>query len=187
MFGPTGLIRVPGACTAPAGSMSFSGHASGDWQSLGMTVGVIDRLELSANWVRQDDDVAGCLGDKQSAAVVSGKYRLMGPERYGFGLAVGVCDLTNEFNASAFASLEKCFRLGDTSVTGIAGWGEHNSLVDGFFAGAEMNLGRDYRLQLEYDGDNLNGALRAPVAKKFDVGVGVLDDSLFGSATYYLR
>lgn len=209
VFGPTGLIRVPGAYTAAPGSMAFSGHASSDFQSVNMVVGVIDRLELSAGWVHADqgggffsDDDGSC-GDpcdscaeescgefhsgSHNGAVISGKYRLWGEESRGFALAAGIFDITNEFNASVFATVEKTFRLGDTCVTGMAGFGEHNSLVDGFFAGAEFGLGRNYRLMMEYDGDNFNGALHVPVNSKLDVGVGVLADSLYGSATYYLR
>lgn len=179
VFGPTGLIRVPGAYTAPAGSMTFSGHISSDFQSLNMAAGVIDRLEVSAGWVDPDEG--------NSAAVLSGKYRLWGEQDRGWALALGIFDITNELNSSVFGTVEKTFQVGDTSVVGMAGFGEHNSLVDGFFAGAELFLGRDYRLMMEYDGNDFNAALHLPVKNKFDIGIGILSDSLYGSATYYLR
>lgn len=200
VFGPTGLIRVPGAYTVPCGGMEFSGHASSDFQSLNMVVGVIDKLEISAAWVHQhgegwfehdecsEDPCDGIWhSNSQSGGIISGKYRLWDETRAPFALAVGIFDVTNEFNSSAFVTAEKTFQLGKTCVTGMAGWGEGNSLVNGFFAGAEFALGDNYRLMAEYDGDNFNGALHFPVNKKVDVGVGVLSDSLYGSATYFLR
>lgn len=194
VFGPTGLIRVPGAYTAAPGSMAFSGHLSSDFQSVNMVVGVIDRLELSAAWVHQDQDGffdSSCdewsSGGSESETIVSGKYRLWGEESRGYALAAGIFDITNEFNSSVFATVEKTFRVGDTCVVGMAGFGEHNSLVDGLFAGAEVFLGRDYRLMMEYDGEDFNAAVHLPVKNKFDFGIGILSDSLYGSATYYLR
>lgn len=182
IFGPTGLLRVPTVDTIEAAGMEFGAHLVTDEVfTATMAVGVIDRLELSAGYVNPDNG--------PSDAIISGKWRVFGEfeGEEDFGLCVGVFDLTDELNRTAFFSAEKHFEVGETKVRGVAGWGESNSLVDGLYAGAEIFLGRNYSALVEYDGDDVNAALRWPFGERMKVSVGSVVDELYVGAQYVLR
>lgn len=182
IFGPTGLLRVPTVDTIDAGGMEFGAHLVTDEVfTANMAVGVIDRLELSAGYINPDNG--------PSNAIISGKWRVFGEfeGEKDFGLCVGVFDLTDEFNRTVFFSAEKHFEVGETKVRGVAGWSESNSLVDGLYAGAEIFLGRNYSALVEYDGEDVNAALRWPFGERMKLNVGSVSDELYVGAQYVLR
>jgi hypothetical protein len=69
----------------------------------------------------------------------------------------------------------------------VLGWGEHNSLVDGFFLGADILLGSNYSFLAEYDGSNLNAGVRWPFSDKFRGTVGYANEKLFVGTEYQLH
>jgi len=180
IYGPSGLLRVPTIDTVGAGGMQFGANwVADDVFTVGMTTGVVDRLELSATYVRPDG------GDNN--LVASGKWRLFREGEREFGLAAGVFDITDELNRTFFGVAQKYFLVGNTWVRAVGGWGEANSMVDGLFAGAEVFLGNDWSALVEYDGEDVNAGVRWPINDRIKLSAGSVSDDLFIGAQYVLR
>lgn len=180
LFGPTGLIRVPDAETVAPGGLQFSGQYAEDAATtLGADIGVTDRFELSPTWVNPEHG--------SSNLVLSAKLRLAQDPAQKTKLAVGLFDVTDEYNRTFFVVGQRQVLVGNTDVKAVLGWGEHNSLVDGLFAGAEFPLGKGYRVLTEYDGSKLNAALQWPLVPKVTARAGWVDSGLYLAATYDVR
>lgn len=179
IFGPSGLLRTPMTDTLESGSIVGSAAwVTSEWFNVNVSMGLTDRLELDASYLNADDG-----GDE---TIISGTWRFWGEFEDGrsFGLAAGLFDISDELNRSLFVTAEKHMMLGDTRARLVAGWGENNSLVEGLFVGTELFLGRDFSFLAEYDGDDLNAAIRWPFSDEFRATAGLVSEKLFVGAEY---
>ena len=180
LFGPTGLLRVPTADTLAPPGLDFAAYWSSDVATtLIMNVGVVPKVEVSAAWVDPEGDAA--------STIISGKWQIMTEADRGFALAVGLYDASGEINRTLFGVAQKHLTVGNTRVRVVGGLATEHSLVDGFFAGAEILLGRGYSAIVEYDGDNTNAALRGPLGPDLEFTAGTVGERLSVGARYTIR
>ncbi len=180
IYGPSGLFRVPDArVVAPPGLLSSAYLAHDVANTVAVTVGVIPDLELSPAWV--DPSPGG------AETIISAKWQLWEEQGSRPAVAAGVYDISDEINFTLYGVAQKGFNVGSTPVNVVAGFGEHRSLVDGFFCGAELMLGNGISALVEYDGEDVNAGVRWPIAKQMLLTAGSVDGGLTAGLQYTMR
>lgn len=180
LFGPTGLLRTPNADVLQPTGMEFGLNWDNSHATVAaMTAGVIRNVEISPAYVWPTGG--------ENATIISGKWHVWDETAKRPAVAVGLFDVGDQYNRSLYGVAQKDFNVGETPVQVSAGWGEHRSLVDGFFAGASLSLGRGYTALVEYDGNDVNAGLRWPCGRHFTATVGSVSNDLYLAAAYQLR
>jgi len=180
IFGPTGLLLTPSADTPGMTDVQLGGWYANDIaDSVALTAGEGAGFESTAAWV----DLKG-MGSEE---VFSGKWRLRNTSFTQPALAVGLIDITNQLDRTPYVVLQKGFHLGGNGLMATAGYAEPNTLLDGFFAGAELTLSDKYKALAEYDGDDVNAGLRFPLGKRIEITAGMVHDDFAASATLKLK
>ena len=164
--GYTGLIAAPTArVTAP------------DYVELGLNtreVEEFDNITWLANFGASDGLEVGFAniefpGSGGQETVISGKYQLRPESGERPAIAVGVFDITDGVDATAYLALSKSYgkELGkirgkETRLLGIHG-GFGGGVIDGFFVAGEAQIGKEVTAQLEWVSDNFSAGADADV------------------------
>lgn len=180
LLGPTGLLITPSADTIGTAGVQVGGWLTDDVaNSASVNVGIGPGLEVTGAWVDPDG------GDDEG--ILSAKWRFRQSSLTSPAVAVGVIDLTDQFDLTPYILVQKGFDVGGNGITALAGYAHSDSLLDGLFAGAEMTISERYKVMVEYDGDDLNAGVRFPVKDKLDITAGIVRDGFAVSAAYRIR
>jgi hypothetical protein len=194
LFGPTGLVMTPTDNVAEKGELALGGYYvdTGSDPFFGNThawsananYGLLPNLEVGVNYFDFHSSVFG--GDDDF--MFNAKYRLFNEDKSGFGLAVGVADITAEYakNPSFYAVAGKTF---GGNIRATLGFG--SKMYKGLFAGVNWAATEKLDVFAEYINEyvgNGDDAFNLGVGYKFgNLGVkaGVLDmDDFFVGVNY---
>lgn len=195
-IGSTGLVIIPTATTVPAqGAIASFNWIDTDPDAAQIwtgNVGITPSLEVGAAHVNR-----GVTGDG-SEIIANAKYNIdlgrwtknpNAPE-----LAVGVFDIGNELNRSYYLVLTQDLTVAEDDQksnlrvsVGYADNYTNSGPMNGFFGGVEFVPFERGLIQIDYDGDNVNGALRYQVADTVSLSAGSIDGDLGLSAAYNTR
>lgn len=181
-LGPTGLLNTPTALTTPMLSYDAYFHAGENFLTYGANFGVTSALELGGTIF--DPDNGG------NEALFNGKYTLTRDTIATPGIAIGVIDVTDSIDTSAYLVLTKGFgrvALGGGSGFGLrahAGYGT-GIFDDNVFGGAELLLGDRLSIIGEYDGLDFNFGASFRVGHGVQIKGGLFDGDQFAAGISY--
>lgn len=194
-YGNTGLIITPTTATPPASAASVAAHwvdRDPDATALvSVNFGLTNELEVGGAWIETPAD--------DSEVIVNLKYRLdiarWLEEPNLPDLALGVFDIANQLDRSWYLVLGKSFRLDENAPespqiglhVGYADSDTGGGPLDGLFAGVDFKAFRYGVIQAEYDGDDINAAIRYNATDQLSLDLGILDGDLGAGATYRSR
>ncbi|MBM3473112.1 MAG: hypothetical protein FJX75_07600 [Armatimonadetes bacterium] len=180
IFGPNGLLLTPTADTPGMADVQLGAWWAGDLaNSVALTSGEGSGFESTAAWV--DLNGAG------SEEVFSGKWRFRNNSFTQPAFAVGLIDITNQLDRTPYVVVQKGFHLSGNGLMAMVGYAQPDSLLDGFFAGGELTLADKYKAIAEYDGDDVNGAIRFSLGKHIEITAGMVKDEFAASAMFKLK
>jgi hypothetical protein len=176
-FGYSGLIKVPTAEALDEGDYNVAlfalnfedGSDSNNWAA---NLGLKRNLEIG--FTRIDPD------EGSSETWINGKYVFTPETGANPAVAVGVVDLTDESNTTAYVVLSKAVgreyetKWGEITAPQVhlgAGGGQ----LEGVFGGASIVLGKRFMLMVEHDSEALNWGARLAITPELRVHFGALD------------
>jgi hypothetical protein len=177
------LLLTPTADTPEAGSglASLSIFSGGDNHVVAGTHALSGDTELTVG-------ITG--GDQPDAIMVSGKQRVYRSADGRTRAAVGILDLTDEIDTTAYAVVSRDYEVGRRVGTVSAGIGG-GDLLDGLFLNAAVPVNERTTGILEWvdigDEDDLNLGLSWRAKRGLDVKTGVVDGEAAFSVNYELR
>jgi hypothetical protein len=181
VFGPTGLLVTPTADTPGTAKIDLGGWFTDDLATSGsLNIGIGAGLEVNGAWVDPD-------GPAKGEGIVSAKWRFRQSSITRPAVAVGVMDLTDEFEITPYVVVQKEFKLAGSGISAHGGFARAGSLLDGSFAGAEATLASKYKVMAEYDGDDVNAGVRFPATDRVEITAGKVKDGFAVGATFSIR
>jgi hypothetical protein len=170
LFGPTGLLVTPTADTPGTAKIDLGGWYADDVaKTASLNAGIGAGLEVNGE------------------GILSAKWRFRQDNLVQPAVAVGVMDLTDEFEITPYVVVQKDFKLAGYGVTAHAGYARPDSLLDGFFGGAEATFASKYKVMAEYDGDDLNAGVRFPATDRLEITAGKVKDGFAVGAMFTIR
>ena len=184
---PTALISTPQKITGSAHQVEFDGDHHGVY---GATVGLMPTLEIGAARVEdvlQDTPIP----TYATETVVNVKYEAnigglfnnpMAPK-----MAIGIFDIGDQINRTNYVVLSRSIGLAQGSVSplpqasvhiGYASAEREPAALDGIFGGIDFVAAQDTLAQIEYDGEDINAALRYYPASWISLDAGMLNSEL---------
>lgn len=194
-YGNTGLIVTPTTATPAASAASVAAHwvdRDPDATALvSVNFGVTNELEVGGAWIELPTD--------DSEVIVNLKYRLdvarWLEEPNLPDVAIGAFDIANQIDRAWYLVLGKSFRLQsndpDSPQIGLhLGYADSDSgggPLDGIFAGMDFKAFKYGVIQAEYDGEDVNAAIRYNATDQLSLDLGILDGDFGAGATYRSR
>ncbi|MBM3498423.1 MAG: YjbH domain-containing protein [Armatimonadetes bacterium] len=179
-LGPTGLLTTPTADVEDMANVQLGGWWVSDWgESASLTGGAGMNGEANISWINPETG-----GDE---VIFSSKWRFRQNNLTQPAVAVGIIDFTDRMELTPYIVVQKGFDLAGFGVTASAGYAKPNSLLDGFFGGADVKLADKLHLLGEWDGNDLNAGVRFPFKDRFEFTAGMVKDEFAASAMYRIR
>lgn len=189
-YGSTGLVRVPTAAIAPALRITGGAHRvefdEKRQDVLTANVAVLGDLEFGVTRIGNLRPRTIVDEDYTDEFLFNAKYRInMGgllnlvaaPD-----VAVGVWDASDRYDRTFYLAISQNIPLdalgAPSSLNAHVGYGrsEHRTgTLDGMFFGVDFSPFRRALLQLEYDAEDFNAAMRYYVSEWLALDVGVVD------------
>ncbi len=194
-YGYTGLVRTPTALISTPQKITGSAHQvklDGETRKVyAVTVGLMPTLEIGAARIEnvlQDT----LIPTYATETVVNVKYEAnigglfnnpMAPK-----MAIGIFDISDQVNRTNYVVLSRSIGLAQGSASplpqanvhiGYAKAEREPAALDGIFAGVDFVAAQDTLAQIEYDGEDINGALRYYPAPWLSLDAGMVN-SEFG-------
>jgi len=194
-YGFTGLVCTPTALISTPQKIDGFAHKvkieDRDCTIYGATVGLIEGLELGAariGDVLQDTPIPSYA----SETVVNVKYEAniggLFNNPVAPSMAIGIFDISDQFNRTNYVVLSQSIGLSQESISplpsssfhiGYANAERQPATFEGIFGGIDFVAAQDMLAQIEYDGEDINGALRYYPASWVSLDAGIVD-SEFG-------
>ncbi len=193
-YGYTGLVRTPTALISTPQKITGSAHqVEFDGENRGVcaaTVGLMPTLEIGAARVEnvlQDTPIPSYATE----TVVNVKYEAnigglfnnpMAPK-----MAIGIFDISDQINRTNYVVLSRSIGLAQGSISplpqanvhiGYASAEREPATLDGIFGGIDFVAAEDTLAQIEYDGEDVNGALRYYPASWLSLDAGMVNSEL---------
>lgn len=192
-YGSTGLIVTPTALTCPLHQVQAYWHQLEfdvkNQTIYGANVGLTENLEVGVAHFTDIPSRAPGPITFTDESILNVKYQLdvgtlfdnpLAPD-----MALGVWDWANELNRVYYLVLStQVPMVGETTTrqmnvhVGFANNDRDSGPMDGIFCGVDLVPFEGGLLQLEYDGDDINGALRFYPARWISLDAGVVSDDL---------
>lgn len=180
-MGSTGLIDAPSADVLREGQLFFGYYHLHEGNAWTIGAGLSDRFEVGFSQANYDRG-----GDK---SYLNFKYALHTEGLLIPGIAVGLEDVTDESDRSAYVALSKGLPLGFRLHAGYGG-----GRYDGFFYAVEKRLNPlgiggvfpDTSLIVEHDGHAMNYGMRMSLLPGLKLNAGWRDGDPYVGATYNL-
>lgn len=195
-FGGTGMVVIPTAEIIPQTRVSAHFHAidvetKDDWEDVwGITASIYPGIEAGITHLGEAFTGTGSDELVYQAKIGANLDDLL---RLGPGspdIAFGGRDIGDKVGSAYFVVLSKTFELDEYSgkTVGVSlgvGNADDDVPLDGLFAGVDLTPFDFARLQIEYDGENVNAALRYWWSEWAVTEVGVLDGDIGAGASIY--
>lgn len=189
-YGSTGLVITPTALICPTQQIQGYLHQM-DFEVksqtvYGANVGLTSDVEVGATHIKNISPRAPAESGFTKETIMHAKYKLNVAEWFDNPLApdvsLGVWDWANELNRSYYLVLSKEVPVEETTGRAMSvhvGLGNNDrdaGPLDGLFGGVELVPFAESLLQIEYDGDDINGALRYYPAPWISLDIGIISD-----------
>ncbi len=193
-YGYTGLVRTPTALISTPQKITGVAHQvtldDRDHNVYGATVGLMPALEIGAARIEdvlQDTPIP----TYATETVVNVKYEAnigglfnnpVAPK-----MAIGIFDISDHVNRTNYLVLSRSLDLAQASVSplpqanvhiGYASAEREPAALDGIFGGIDFVAAQDTLAQIEYDGEDINAALRYYPARWISLDAGILNSEL---------
>lgn len=181
-LGPTGLLNTPTALTTPMAAYDVFFYAGDEFLTYGVNFGLTEKLELGGSIFDPDNG--------STEGLINGKYTLTRDSAATPGIAIGIMDVTDSIDTTAYVVLSKGFgsvALGGKKGFGLrahAGFGT-GILDDNVFGGAELLFTDRLTLIGEYDGRNLNFGASFRVGQGVQIKGALFDGDEFAAGISY--
>lgn len=182
--GFTGLIFIPTADTLKMGNVNFGAgfvHLDdadttvGYWSA---NVGLIDSLEVGGALLDPEDD--------DTKGIVNAKFSLLKETLTAPAIAVGISDLTDEFDSTPYVVLSKGLTLqGQRMFQPRLHIGVGGGKLDGLFGGLSMAVSPKLMLMVEHDTENVNFGLQFAAANALRLRADLIDGDNYGFGLNY--
>lgn len=189
-FGSTGLVRVPTAMVAPPLRVTGGAHRieldDESQDILTANVGLPYGLEVGVTRIGDMRPRGAGTGARSDEFMFNAKYRINlgglfelipAPQ-----VAVGVLDASDRFDRALYVALSHNFPLqtlgAPSSVNAHVGFGrtEHRiGALDGMFFGVDFSPFPRALVQIEYDAEDVNAAMRYYFSEWLAADVGIVD------------
>jgi len=175
--GYSGLINIPTADSLDAGEYNLAAFAvemeqGADATLLAGNLGLLAGLEVGL----AREKIEG----RPAETLVNGKFRFRGESLLSPEMAVGVADLLDEVDSTAYFVLSKSLGppvrvlrreiLNPRLHVGVGG-----GRLDGLFGGFSAGVGRIATVMLEYDSHHFNAGVRFAVGPTLQIHAAALD------------
>jgi hypothetical protein len=176
VLGPTGLLLIPTADSLGMAQWNVGGSVLSedglDLTALYANYGVSNGLEIGAARVSPEHE--------SSETILNAKFRLPQPVPVKLDLAVGMADITDEFERTTYLVASHTFGAGLIPKNNLMNaprlhLGIGNGRLDGLFGGVSATLVNRVDVMAEYDGSHFNLGARLPLAHHLDVTAAGLD------------
>ncbi len=179
--GSTGMINTPTADVLREGQVSLGYYNLHEGKTASIGFSATKNLEVSV--ARTDFDFS----DK--ATYVNAKYAIAAEGVLTPGIAIGVEDIANKRDRTAYAVVSKGLPLGFRAHVGVG-----NGRYDGMFCSLEKNITPlgikgvfpDTTLIVENDGHDINYGVRMSIVPGLKVNAGWRDKETYVGVTYNL-
>jgi len=193
-YGYTGLVRTPTALISTPQKITGAVHQveldGEDSRVCAATVGLMPTLEIGATRI-QDVPQDTIPLTYATETVVNVKYEAnigglfnnpVAPK-----MAIGIFDISDQINRTNYLVLSRSIGLAQGSVSplpqanvhiGYASAEREPAALDGIFGGIDFVVAQDTLAQIEYDGEDINGALRYYPAPWISLDAGMLSSEL---------
>src|SRR4029079_1156444 len=157
-LGSTGLLLTPNAYVRHTREWNAHVHGQEDFVTYGANFGILDKLEIG---VTAFDRKHG-----NTEALLNAKYQFIPETNKVPAVAVGVVDITDEFDIDPSVYLVISKALGTLSGAGTTGLqirahlGIGQGLYDTVFGGVDLVITPKVMLIAEYDSDDFNAGIR---------------------------
>jgi len=193
-YGYTGLVRTPTALISTPQKITGGAHRvelnSREHNVYAATVGLLPALEIGAARIEdvlQDTPIPSYATE----TVVNVKYEAnigglfnnpVAPR-----MAIGIFDISDKVNRTNYLVLSRSISLVEGSASplpqasvhiGYANAAHSPATLDGIFGGIDFVAAEDTLAQIEYDGKDINGALRYYPASWLSLDAGILNSEL---------
>lgn len=183
LYGPVGLLTVPTAYVAAPETLLFGMTSGRNFKTAAFDYGIARSFNVGAVFADQEGANMKVLGNAK-VNIVPQNFR-------NFELGIGVIDFADAINASVYimASLDYATQTILERSIGLrlhAGFGT-GLFRDKLIAGTELVLNRRFSIAGEYNGININAALRYAHDANFGFQLGFQNTDIFVNASYRLR
>ncbi len=194
-YGYTGLVRTPTALISTPQKMTGSAHQvefdGEDRKVYAVTVGLMPTLEIGAARIKnvlQDTPIptyaTETVVNVKYEANIGGLFNNPAAPK----MAIGIFDISDQMNRTNYLVLSRSIGLAQGSASplpqgnvhiGYASAEREPAALDGIFGGIDFIAMADTLAQIEYDGEDINGALRYYPAPWISLDAGIVN-SEFG-------
>lgn len=192
-YGSTGLIVTPTALICPLHQIQGYAHQMEfdikNQTILGANVGITPDLEVGVTHFTDIPSRAPGPVTFTDETIINVKYRMDVGGWFNNPLvpdvSFGVWDWANDLNRSYYLVMSKEVPMTEEAMgrqmnvhIGIGNNDRDSGPLDGFFGGLDLVPFENSLLQIEYDSDDLNGALRYYPAPWISLDMGLVSDNL---------
>ncbi len=191
-YGSTGLIVTPTALMCPPHQIQSGWHQinfdTKNQRVYGANVGITPQMEVGVTRVQNVPLRPPAQTGYTDETILNAKYKLdvggwfnnpLAPD-----VAIGVWDWANDLNRAYYLVMSREVPMAQEVAgrqlnvhLGVGNNDRNAGPLEGIFFGADLVPFESSLLQLEYDGDNLNGALRYYPANWISLDAGIVDDN----------
>lgn len=183
--GPTGLINTPSADVLQQGQFSLGYYHLKDGDAGAFNMNLMGRLEVGVSGFRYDSN-----SGREDHTLVNAKYGLVPETVLTPGVAVGVQDIADKDERTAYVAVSKALPLGFRIHAGVG-----NGRYDGAFAALEKtinpigiitgnNVFPATTLIAEWDGHDMNYGARMAVVPGLKLDIGRREHQTYFGASF---
>ena len=178
-YGSTGLINTPSADVVRQGQFYVGYYNLNEGNSITVGTSLAKKLEVSMAAIKYDE--------ADTKTYLNAKYAIMQEGVLVPGIAVGIEDVTDKNDRTAYVAVSKALPFG---IRLHAGYG--NGRYDGMFYGLEKQIVPsivggvfpDTSLIIEHDGHDMNYGLRMSLVSGLKINAGWRDKETYVGVTY---
>ncbi len=183
-FGPIGLLTVPTAYVAGRNQAPFGVSFGRNFKTVSTNYGIANSV-----------DVGLAVADQANASVKflgNAKVNIIPQNFRNVQFGIGTIDLFDAVRSTFYAVASADFATPDilrkytVGLRAHAGYGS-GVYTDSFIGGVELVFNRKFSLVTEFDGTNVNAAVRYAHNTNFGVQLGFQRNDIFFNSTYNVR
>jgi len=180
-FGYTGLMMTPTADTLKTGGVDFGAvflNTNNNTSFLSGNVGLLDSLEVGAALVSPERG--------NSNGIINAKFSLFKETMATPALAIGISDLTDQFDSTPYVVVSKSLPLkGQILGSPRFDLGVGGGRLNGVFAGLSTKISDRMQLMVEYDTNDVNFGVQFAAAQGLRLHAGLVGGDSLGLGMSY--
>lgn len=180
-YGYTGLMLTPTADTLKTGGSDLGAvflNTNNNTSFLSGNIGLLDSLEVGAAYISPEH------GD--SNGIINAKFGLFKETESNPALAIGISDLTDQFDSTPYVVVSKTLSVKNRSIgSPRLSLGLGGGHLSGVFAGFSTKIADKMQLMLEYDTNDVNFGIQFAAAQNLRLHAGLVGGDSLGLGMSY--